>query len=553
MKQHQLTEVLYSECKQFEQSDTFKELLREFHHISYWTDFKNITNEPCPSCNKLIANHLLYKHLQDECLADIEYAYCNTATGLTKRDDFFEDFYQLTMKDKCPRCGINMQRKLYDNNSDRKENINDDYYHIMKCMDQLLSNNNGNNGAGVRSVFIASMSPIYPLRLTRNQYCCMVVHGCWLGQNDIEKRNQLFVICNINAITLKAAISMELNQIRDIYRENKVDENNDSYMKNEMETEMRNGQIHPWVQYEITPMPSQQYVIKLKDANISNKLVNNVNYFKTDPSEYYTYGVAIGMGYASTISVAKHKGTNLMYCVKQIEKRLMNKSKRYLKSELLTMQFVHKNIIKSIAIFDTSNIMHIIIPRHHMSLRRFIQILIKCGFGKEITEPMKLFILIEAAKGVEFLHRNKIVHRDLKPENILVSLGGVTKLIDFGIVFHKEYRKDKEPLIVMTSNVGTPCYQAEETKTGKQYTKSCDVFSFGCILFELFDPAAFAPYTQTEDVLKEAEIVVNSNNYNKQLGWMISKKTLKQILFGAPNERPSITQVKDELIDKLNK
>lgn len=100
-----------------------------------------------------------------------------------------------------------------------------------------------------------------------------------------------------------------------------------------------------------------------------------------------------------------------------------------------------------------------------------------------------------------FSHAHKIsptlVHRDLKPENILINVHGVAKVTDFGLS-HDEYydvdlptgsgayldylrvRKTKSKGVV-----GTPMYMAPELWTGNKPDIKSDIYSFGCILYEM--------------------------------------------------------------------
>lgn len=76
------------------------------------------------------------------------------------------------------------------------------------------------------------------------------------------------------------------------------------------------------------------------------------------------------------------------------------------------------------------------------------------------------------------MHKNNIVHRDIKPENILFydRTSWRIKLIDFGT--SQKVRPDH----LMREPFGTPYYMAPEVIRGI-YTKKCDVWSVGVILY----------------------------------------------------------------------
>jgi serine/threonine protein kinase len=112
--------------------------------------------------------------------------------------------------------------------------------------------------------------------------------------------------------------------------------------------------------------------------------------------------------------------------------------------------------------------------------------------GAPLKGPLPLGKAIEYAgeilDALDAAHRKGVVHRDLKPANILVSKQGV-KLLDFGLA------KQVAPvgsdgtvtkgLTVKGSILGTVQYMAPEQLQGKAVDARSDLFSFGCVLYEL--------------------------------------------------------------------
>lgn len=79
-----------------------------------------------------------------------------------------------------------------------------------------------------------------------------------------------------------------------------------------------------------------------------------------------------------------------------------------------------------------------------------------------------------------YLHRARIMHRDLKPANIFLTLQGVVKVGDLGLGRHLS-----ENTLEARSKVGTPLYMSPEVLRGEAYDWKSDVWSLGCILYEL--------------------------------------------------------------------
>ncbi len=84
-------------------------------------------------------------------------------------------------------------------------------------------------------------------------------------------------------------------------------------------------------------------------------------------------------------------------------------------------------------------------------------------------------------------HKERIVHRDLKSCNVIVQ--GETpedycaKILDFGIA---KLLTDRESGLTCTGEiVGTPYYMSPEQASGQQADERSDIYSFGCMLYEM--------------------------------------------------------------------
>ena len=94
--------------------------------------------------------------------------------------------------------------------------------------------------------------------------------------------------------------------------------------------------------------------------------------------------------------------------------------------------------------------------------------------------------MLDAARGLAYLHGNWILHRDIKPDNVLVfSLDEVLtvngKLTDFGSSRNINMLMTN---MTFTKGIGSPVYMAPEVFNKQKYKKAADVFSFGVMLFE---------------------------------------------------------------------
>jgi len=92
----------------------------------------------------------------------------------------------------------------------------------------------------------------------------------------------------------------------------------------------------------------------------------------------------------------------------------------------------------------------------------------------------KLDITMEVLAGLHFAHQRGVIHRDVKPSNVRVMPDGRIKIMDFGIA-----RLQKADATGSGAIVGTPTYMAPEQITNGAITPATDVFSVGCMLYEL--------------------------------------------------------------------
>ena len=152
---------------------------------------------------------------------------------------------------------------------------------------------------------------------------------------------------------------------------------------------------------------------------------------------------------------------------------------------------------------------------------------------KEKNEFIEENIIYDIIKQICFalkeIHDKNITHRDLKPENIFMNNNNQIKIGDFGV--SKQLNSFKT-LISTKHGAGTVFYNSPEVIKNGKYNKKTDIWSFGCIIYELFNLSIY--FLDKYDEVK----TIDKEIYN--IKWQELINLLLQV---DVDKRPDINQV----------
>ncbi|XP_054716580.1 probable serine/threonine-protein kinase nek3 [Uloborus diversus] len=223
------------------------------------------------------------------------------------------------------------------------------------------------------------------------------------------------------------------------------------------------------------------------------------------------------------------------YVVKKISMLNLNKQEKdeALKEVQVLSQMQHPNIITYHSSFEENDNLYIVTDYCDGG---DLYSKIKAQNGVPFTEDQILDWFVQICLAVKHVHDRKILHRDIKTQNIFLTKSGIAKLGDFGIARVLSNTSD-----LARTCIGTPYYLSPEICENKPYNNKSDIWSLGCVLYELIAlKHAFEAKNIKNLVLKIIKVSIPPipELYSADL-----KNLLKQIFRKNPQERPSVSSI----------
>ena len=195
----------------------------------------------------------------------------------------------------------------------------------------------------------------------------------------------------------------------------------------------------------------------------------------------FEFGKVLGKGSFASVVLVTRKADKKIYAMKRINIAKMDQSEREsaLNEIRILASLSHPNIIGyKEAFFDEKS----------KTLNIVMEFADDGDIDKKIKDNVKkrnLFSeetiwswIIQILEGLKYLHENKIMHRDIKCANIFLMKNGLLKLGDLNV-------SKIAKLGIAQTQTGTPYYISPEIWEEKPYDYKCDIWSVGCIIYEM--------------------------------------------------------------------
>lgn len=266
----------------------------------------------------------------------------------------------------------------------------------------------------------------------------------------------------------------------------------------------------------------------------------------------FTIEKRIGKGQFSEVYQALDKTNGRRVALKKVNifEMMDAKARRDCIKEInLLQQLDHPNIVKHLTNFTSNNDLFIVLElAGGGDLSQLIKYFKRAN--KLIPERTIWKYFSQVAAALDHMHERRVMHRDMKPANIFMAADGKTvKLGDLGLGrFFSLCTQDAHSL------VGTPYYMSPERVTEQPYDFKSDIWSMGCILYEL--AALQSPFFGSKmnlfalcTKIQAADYPpIPSDKYSKELKHLVSL-----CLQVSPDSRPTASQVLKSVTEIVSK
>src|SRR2546422_6013746 len=204
-------------------------------------------------------------------------------------------------------------------------------------------------------------------------------------------------------------------------------------------------------------------------------------------ADRYTIEGELGRGGMATVYLARDRKHDRPVALRVLRGELAATvgAERFLREIQVTAHLPHPNILPLLDSGRADDFLYYVPPYvEGESLRN------RLDRERQLPVAEAVHLAAAVAGALDYAHRHHIVHRDIKPENILLEEGQAV-VADFGIA-RALHAAEGGNLTETGVTLGTATYMSPEQATGDQLDGRSDIYSLGCVLYEML--AGGAPY-----------------------------------------------------------
>lgn len=202
-------------------------------------------------------------------------------------------------------------------------------------------------------------------------------------------------------------------------------------------------------------------------------------------SDRYELGEILGFGGMSEVHLARDVRLHRDVAVKVLRADLARDPSFYLRFRREAQNAAALNHPAIVAVYDTGEAETDAGPLPYIVMEYVNGVTLRDIVHTDGPMPAKraIEVIADACQALNFSHQHGIIHRDVKPANIMISTTNAVKVMDFGIA--RAIADSGNSVTQTAAVIGTAQYLSPEQARGDAVDARSDVYSLGCVLYEI--------------------------------------------------------------------